>query len=842
MMFWLLLYVTQCVIFGFACRYLANEKGKNPDTWFWMGILLGLLGLLLIGFSRDERYMAGTHHAPEPHKAPQPQTTTREAPAIDQVLKKQGTSRATGLAECPIRRVDLNCPVDIATVKVGTNNQGEAVALAISFANMGQARLTAMRMVVSCYDAFGDPIAPPPSNDVALAAQDLNVRPGAAMADYSIQLPASPQTRSAEVRVVKLAFADGTIWDAAGDLVLLPRIVVPDGLGLANLRKLAGSGASNFSAENDACWVCTCGRANYKHAGQCARCGNSKETVLPRCRDMDTVEAALEAVKASEADAERNRQRQLEEARAARKEQLLRRCLSKRTMTAVAAAMIILLAVGIGLATEWTFSYGHWQALSWSKLDKLGNTALHTAIIKGDMDKALTMIERGAALNIPNEDGFTPLVLASRQGMLQAVEELLGKGLDVNSTAKGWTAVMHAADQGHNDVVELLLNNGATPAPIESLAFEQRQVQIDRDETVQLKYAVTPSYATDKDLSWASSDDTVASVDTSGVVTAHRGGRAIITAVTPDGKHRASCEATVYVAVDSIALNKSEVTLKGRGASFTLVGAISPSDASNKEIVWSTSDDRVVTVAKGVIKSASPGSATVIAKTVEGNKVAECKVTVLLVAVTGISMDNTITLQVGGPSVRLDARVLPSDANNTSVNWSSNTPSIEVTSSGEVIPLTEGSATVKATTVDGGYSASCNVTVKPSSTSGSSYTFIWPVVGTITQGYGPDASGAFHNGIDIAAPKGTVVKAIAAGVVEFSGWKEGHGYAVIIDHGRGMRSLYAHAIKLYVGKGDRVFAGQSIAAVGSSGDATSPLLHFEITINGKNVNPLSYLI
>ncbi len=122
-----------------------------------------------------------------------------------------------------------------------------------------------------------------------------------------------------------------------------------------------------------------------------------------------------------------------------------------------------------------------------------------------------------------------------------------------------------------------------------------------------------------------------------------------------------------------------------------------------------------------------------------------------------------------------------------------------------------------------------------------SNSLVWPVSGTITSGYGP-RWGKFHYAIDIAAPKGRPIKAATAGVIEYSGWKTSYGYCVVIDHGRGVKTVYGHASKLYVRKGDRVAAGQTIAAVGSTGFSTGPHVHFEVVVNGRNVNPLAYLI
>ena len=99
----------------------------------------------------------------------------------------------------------------------------------------------------------------------------------------------------------------------------------------------------------------------------------------------------------------------------------------------------------------------------------------------------------------------------------------------------------------------------------------------------------------------------------------------------------------------------------------------------------------------------------------------------------------------------------------------------------------------------------------------------------------------FHSGIDIGNYYGEPIYAAADGVVIYAGWLDGYGKAVIIDHGSGVSTLYAHCSKLLVKKGDVVTAGQIIARVGSTGISTGPHLHFEVRIGGRPVNPLKYL-
>ncbi|MFN6560765.1 MAG: murein hydrolase activator EnvC family protein [Nostoc sp. ChiSLP01] len=99
----------------------------------------------------------------------------------------------------------------------------------------------------------------------------------------------------------------------------------------------------------------------------------------------------------------------------------------------------------------------------------------------------------------------------------------------------------------------------------------------------------------------------------------------------------------------------------------------------------------------------------------------------------------------------------------------------------------------------------------------------------------------FHAGMDFAASYGSTIRAADSGTVIFAGWYGGYGRAVIIDHGKGITTLYGHTSELYVSDGQGVERGQAIAAVGSTGLSTGPHLHFEVRRNGSPVNPADYL-
>lgn len=123
------------------------------------------------------------------------------------------------------------------------------------------------------------------------------------------------------------------------------------------------------------------------------------------------------------------------------------------------------------------------------------------------------------------------------------------------------------------------------------------------------------------------------------------------------------------------------------------------------------------------------------------------------------------------------------------------------------------------------------------------YLAVVPVTGRITSRFGAVESirDHTHKGIDIAATRGTPILSAASGTVTFAGWSSGYGYLVKIDHGSGVETYYGHCSKLYVSAGDTVEAGDKIAAVGSTGNSTGNHLHFEIRLNGEQVNPQKYV-
>lgn len=122
---------------------------------------------------------------------------------------------------------------------------------------------------------------------------------------------------------------------------------------------------------------------------------------------------------------------------------------------------------------------------------------------------------------------------------------------------------------------------------------------------------------------------------------------------------------------------------------------------------------------------------------------------------------------------------------------------------------------------------------------------LFPIAGWISSAFGHrrhpyDGSYRFHSGVDIAAEPGTPVRAPADGLVVFAGYREGYGKVVVMDHGYGIRTLFAHNSKLFVGSGVRMKRGEVVSQVGATGHATGPHLHYEVRKNGVPVNPATF--
>lgn len=272
-----------------------------------------------------------------------------------------------------------------------------------------------------------------------------------------------------------------------------------------------------------------------------------------------------------------------------------------------------------------------------------------------------------------------------------------------------------------SDAAEISVNQDGRKGKyvaVESVSISPTELTMIEGENASLSVLVYPSNASVRDVTWKSSNTSVATISQSGLVEAIAEGTTLITVTTEDGNKTASCAVTVkpkIISVTGVSLNKTSLTMT-EGDVQELTATVTPSNATDKSVSWSSSNTSVATVSSvGVVTAKSAGSATITVTTNDGGKKATCSVTVKAktIAVTGVELDKTSISMTVGDTQSLTATVTPTNATNKSVTWSSSNTSVAtVSSSGVVTAKSAGSATITVTTNDGGKKATCTVTVK----------------------------------------------------------------------------------------------------------------------------------
>lgn len=231
-------------------------------------------------------------------------------------------------------------------------------------------------------------------------------------------------------------------------------------------------------------------------------------------------------------------------------------------------------------------------------------------------------------------------------------------------------------------------------------------------ETIQLAATVYPTNAADKEVTWQSSNESVVTVYESGNVTAVGAGNATITVwVTEYENLFATCNITVKPSVTSITLSETEVELN-TGEFVTLEATVKPDDAANKKLIWSSSDESVAKVYDGNVVGIADGEATIYV-IAEGNPdiSASCKVVVRTHVTKIILSENNVTLKER-EFKEITATVLPDDATNSEILWSSSDASVASAQNGLILAHKSGTAVIRVDSTDGsGVFAECNVVV-----------------------------------------------------------------------------------------------------------------------------------
>ncbi|WP_172917589.1 Ig-like domain-containing protein [Capnocytophaga canis] len=248
------------------------------------------------------------------------------------------------------------------------------------------------------------------------------------------------------------------------------------------------------------------------------------------------------------------------------------------------------------------------------------------------------------------------------------------------------------------------------------VSLDNETITLLEGDTKTLVATVSPTNATNKKITWTTTDKTIATVDANGKVTAITAGVVSITATTEDGGKKASCRVTVeknIVAVTNVSIQPESIVL-AIGNQRQLSATVSPTNATNKKVTWTSADPSIATVtANGKVTGVASGTVYITATTEDGGKKASCKVTVeSVIAVTNVSIQpETITLPVGD-ELQLTATVSPTNATNKKVTWTTANAGIaKVDNHGKVTGVASGTVYITATTEDGGKTATCKVSV-----------------------------------------------------------------------------------------------------------------------------------
>ncbi|MDE6017301.1 MAG: Ig-like domain-containing protein, partial [Muribaculaceae bacterium] len=251
------------------------------------------------------------------------------------------------------------------------------------------------------------------------------------------------------------------------------------------------------------------------------------------------------------------------------------------------------------------------------------------------------------------------------------------------------------------------------PTPVESVKISPASLHLTAGDESKLTATISPSGATDKSVTWTSSDETVVTVSATGEVKALKAGSATITVTSSNGK-TATCPVEVEaldIPVESVSISSATLNLT-EGEKATLTAMVNPSDATDSDLEWTSSNSKVVTVsAAGEVTAIKAGTARITVASHNG-KSASCTVTVTAktIEVTGITLDVTEKTIVVGETLTIKATVTPENATDAkNVVWTSSDESVATVKDGVVTAVAIGKATITAEA--GGKTAKCVVTV-----------------------------------------------------------------------------------------------------------------------------------
>lgn len=294
-----------------------------------------------------------------------------------------------------------------------------------------------------------------------------------------------------------------------------------------------------------------------------------------------------------------------------------------------------------------------------------------------------------------------------------AVATVNASGVVTGIGAGSATILVKTNVGGKTDTCAITVKPSQTTVSVTGVVLNPQTLSLKVGTQQALSATVLPENATNKAVLWNSNNPAVAGVDTNGMVKALSAGTAIITVKTADGNFTGICTVNVEsISVIGVSLDIHNFSFKV-GAQQILSATVSPDNADNKTVNWSSDNTAVATVEQnGTVKALSVGTAIITVATADGNLTDQCTVTVASIPVTGVSLTPaTLNLEVGKTQTMI-VTILPADATDKQVFWSSSDELVAIVdANGVVTAKSPGSATIEVKTIDGVHAADCTVTV-----------------------------------------------------------------------------------------------------------------------------------
>ena len=295
----------------------------------------------------------------------------------------------------------------------------------------------------------------------------------------------------------------------------------------------------------------------------------------------------------------------------------------------------------------------------------------------------------------------------------------------VTAVATGKAEISAIADEGGGAfIATCYVTVPQVVFPVQSLSIDPKELVLTKGAEEKVTATILPENATYTDLNWFSTNENVVSVKpgeggtvATATLSAVGTGTASVVVTSLDGGYTAECKVTVEQHVSSLSLSQETIEFELNDFKpVQLIATILPEDAEDKTVQWSSSNENVAKVAGGLVSAVGIGEAVIKAQTRDGSLEKTCKVTVKC-KVTGVKLsEHKATLKVGDTE-QLVAEVIPANAGNKSITWTSSNPSVAtVSKEGLVTALASGSAEVSVTTADGDFSEKCVVTVEKDAT------------------------------------------------------------------------------------------------------------------------------